>query len=394
MTIRGPVAVYGPIAELLAGELKVDFAMIGILSGLPVFCYAVFIPLANIIVSKFGLEKSIIISMGIIGCGIIIRSLFAFETLLVGTVIIGAGIALGNVIFPLLISREFTSRYVTVIGLFSVGMNIANFTAGALTYPLSEIIGWRYTLASWILFVLISSYLIFHYRIRAKRGASRKALRKGMSKWISTRSLTGRDDQANLGSRNIFKTSITYLLTIIFLCQCAAWNIFTAWLPQIFIFQGQDPVSAGVAASLFQLFGIFGAIATAPLLDNIGYPKSVVIISIAWIVLPVGLALLPSFWIFYVIISGSAQSMIYNTIFGGINKWAQTPREIRQMSTFVQAVSYGFAGFFPIITGWVFDILQNWTYILWITTGMLVIMLILSLFTARKYFPFEKIPAE
>jgi CP family cyanate transporter-like MFS transporter len=394
MTIRGPISVYGPIAELLAGELKVDFALIGLLSGLPVFCYAIFIPLANIVVGKLGLEKSVVLSMGIIGVGIVVRSLAGFETLFLGTVVIGAGIALGNVIFPLLISREFTNRYVTVIGIVSVGMSVANFSAGALTYPLSEAIGWRWTLASWVIFVFISLYLIFHYRIRAKRGASRKALRKGMNEWISSRSMTGQDSLANATSRNVFKVGITYLLAIIFFCQCAAWNIFTAWLPQIFVSLGQDPTSAGVAAALFQIFGILGALTTAPLLDKIGYQKSFIVISIGWLILPIGLIALPSFWILFIIIAGSAQSMIYNTIFGAINKWSKTPREIRQMSMVVQTFSYALAGFCPIVAGGLFDVLQSWTYILWVCVGLLIVMMVLCFFTAKKYLPFEKIAVE
>jgi CP family cyanate transporter-like MFS transporter len=373
----------------LAGELQVDFATVGILSGLPVFCYAIFMPIATFVVSKLDLDKSTLICMVICGVGIIVRSLGGFEMLFAGTIIIGSGIALGNVVFPLLISRDFTNHYVSVIGVVSIGMNIANFAAGALTYPITEMVGWRLALGAWFIFVLVTLYLIFHYQIRKKRGASRKAIRQGMSEWISTRAVTGTDDLANLESRPVYKTGITYLLAAIFLLQCATWNVMTAWLPQIFVTLGQDPSSAGVAAGIFQLFGIGGAIATAPLLDKAGYLTTYVVVSLGWLVLPLGLIFLPQLWILHVVIAGFAQSMIYNSIFGAINHWSKTPREIRQMSAVVQTSAYAFAGFTPMLSGWIYDMTDDWNVILWISVGMLTLMLILAIITAVRYLSFS-----
>jgi len=385
MVIRGPLAVYGPIAHILSQDLKVDYFLIGMLSGVPAICYALFMPIGSIIVGKIGLNKATFLCLGIISVGILIRSLGNFELLLGATILIGFGVAIGNVIFPILISRDFTKYYVTLIGVITIGMNIANFSAVLLTYPMTEDLGWRLSLESWLILAFICIYLAIHYAIRNKRGGSRKAIQLNLQEWIRPPELSKIEKTDEENSRPLLKIGITYLVAIVFLCQVSAWVIITAWLPDIFMNYGLDASSASFASSLFQLLGIAGAFLTPVFIDHFGYTKAFLWSSILYLVLPVGLLFYAKFWSIYVILSGIGQSAIYCVVFGSVNEFCQTKTEVRKMIVYMQTIPYLISGLMPSFAGFIYDQTLSWDLVLWLTTLILLIMLFAGIIIAKKY---------
>lgn len=68
------------------------------------------------------MERSLFAAMLLISAGIALRSLPSAALLFAGTAIIGCGIALGNVLLPGLIKRDFSQHVARLTGAYSLTM--------------------------------------------------------------------------------------------------------------------------------------------------------------------------------------------------------------------------------------------------------------------------------
>ena len=68
------------------------------------------------------MERSLLLAMLLICAGIALRSLPSAALLFIGTAVIGCGIALGNVLLPGLIKRDFSQHVARMTGAYSLTM--------------------------------------------------------------------------------------------------------------------------------------------------------------------------------------------------------------------------------------------------------------------------------
>jgi CP family cyanate transporter-like MFS transporter len=68
------------------------------------------------------MERSLFVALLLICAGIGIRSLPSAALLFIGTAVIGCGIALGNVLLPGLIKRDFPGQVARLTGAYSLTM--------------------------------------------------------------------------------------------------------------------------------------------------------------------------------------------------------------------------------------------------------------------------------
>lgn len=68
------------------------------------------------------MERSLLLAMLLICAGIALRSLPSAALLFIGTAVIGCSIALGNVLLPGLIKRDFSQHVARMTGAYSLTM--------------------------------------------------------------------------------------------------------------------------------------------------------------------------------------------------------------------------------------------------------------------------------
>jgi CP family cyanate transporter-like MFS transporter len=412
--LRGPAAAVAPIASTLQGTFQIDNATVGLLSGIPVFCFALFSPLAAAIISRRGLEFTFIASISVIFCGIVLRSFGGFTLMLVATVIVGLGVAFGNISIPLIAARDFPKRFAIVTGLASATMNLGNVAAMSLTVPITNLVGFRLALASWALISLAILGVWVLYIFRKQRGKSRKQFELDGIDWHERKKELKRtrkaallasklgaenysciDDSAQTGdvvksadpvqkSRNIWKMPFTYGICVVFICQCFAFFSLTAWLPSIFESFNMDTTFAGIASSFFQLFGIIGSVSVAGLVKRFDFTKSFAIIAIFWATLPFGLLIAPQFWFIFMVLAGFAQGANYILMFTKIADYAKTTKETQNLSAATQMSAYFVAGVSPSILGAVHQSVNNWQLPLTMVAICMSIMLVVGILTYYK----------
>jgi CP family cyanate transporter-like MFS transporter len=119
---------------------------------------------------------------------------------------------------------------------------------------------------------------------------------------------------------------------------------------------------AGLAASLFQLFAIFGPL-LVPALARAGWgaQRLFALVAACWITLPVGILLAADLWPLWALVGGVAQGGTFTVMFTVVIQRARSLDENWRMTAFIQSVGYGFASVGPILMGFLRDAAGGWT---------------------------------
>ncbi|HKN96155.1 MAG TPA: MFS transporter, partial [Pseudonocardiaceae bacterium] len=151
LNLRASIVAVSPILETIRRDTGMSTAVAGLLTTLPLLCFGLLSPFAPRLGRRFGMETVLLAAMVAICAGTALRLVPATVALLAGTVVIGAGIAVANVLLPGLIKRDFGSRAGLMTGLYSMSLAVGAALAAGVTVPLTRVThaGWRPTLALW-----------------------------------------------------------------------------------------------------------------------------------------------------------------------------------------------------------------------------------------------------
>jgi CP family cyanate transporter-like MFS transporter len=156
--LRAPITVLGPVLTDIQTTLHLDGAAAGLLNALPLLLFAVLSLIAPGIGRRHGLERILGAALGAILVGTLLRSLWLPSGLWIGTILLSAGIAFGNVLLPGLVKRDFPDRAASMIGLYAAAMaGMAGLSAG-LAVPIARLpfADWRWSLGTWALLSLVT----------------------------------------------------------------------------------------------------------------------------------------------------------------------------------------------------------------------------------------------
>jgi len=123
----------------MQAELGFSPVELGLLTGIPVLCFAVASPLASFTGRKLGAEVAITLTLLGVLLGVVVRSAGDGALVMLGTVILGIAITIGNIAVPLIIRRDFApARQATAMGIYTAALNIGSFITAMVTAPLAE----------------------------------------------------------------------------------------------------------------------------------------------------------------------------------------------------------------------------------------------------------------
>ena len=156
-TLRVTFTGAAPLLDAIRTDYGLTTAQTGLLTTLPLLAFGLMSPLAAGIARRLGMERSLFIAMGLICAGIAIRSLPSVALMFIGTAVIGCGIALGNVLLPGMIKRDFSTQVAKFTGAYSVTMGAAAALGSALVVPIAlSGFGWRGALLTLMVFPLLA----------------------------------------------------------------------------------------------------------------------------------------------------------------------------------------------------------------------------------------------
>ena len=156
LTLRGPFVVISTVTGELHSELGMSATAIGVLTSLPVLCFGLAAPGASALISRLGVERSVLLSLIGTLVGVLIRSTGGIPGALFGTLVMGLAITVGNVVSPVLIGRDFRGRAATVTGGYTAALNVGSMITLSATGPLVTQFGWQLALAAWAVLPVIA----------------------------------------------------------------------------------------------------------------------------------------------------------------------------------------------------------------------------------------------
>ncbi len=131
--------------------------MIGSMTGIPLLLFSIVGLWAGWIGKRIGFARALGLGLLVLAIGCWVRSLAGDGEVIfriAGTVMIGGGIALGNVLLPGLVKSRYPRHMGLLTSLYSTAMNLGAAAGIAFAVPLANSLagGWRSALAAWGVF--------------------------------------------------------------------------------------------------------------------------------------------------------------------------------------------------------------------------------------------------
>lgn len=364
-TLRVTFTGAAPLLETIRSDYGLSTAQTGLLTTLPLLAFALVSPLAAGIARRFGMERSLFAAMLLICAGIALRSLPSAALLFAGTAIIGCGIALGNVLLPGLIKRDFSQHVARLTGAYSLTMGAAAALGSALVVPLGlHGFGWRGALLMLMLFPLLG-FLIW------------------LPQWRTTRSANLSSSRA-LHERGIWRSPLAWQVTLFLGLNSLIYYVIIGWLPTILISHGYSEAQAGSLHGLLQLATAAPGLAIPLILHRFNDQRWIAaLVSLLCAVGAAGLWFVPGQAIIWTLLFGfgSGATMILGLTFIGLR--ASSAHQAAALSGMAQSVGYLLAACGPPVMGKLHDASGSWYLPLSGVTVLAIIMAIFGLYAGR-----------
>src|SRR5690606_1659624 len=152
--MTAPTAIFDQIKD----SFLISDTARSIIGMLPPISFALFGWLAPRFVPKFGLQKPILIALGMIFVGIIGRSLsinvWMYASL---SILCLGGIGVCNVVLPPIIKIHFPNHLGIITSLYTSLIYVSAGLPSLLAVPWTQVVGWRVSTGSWAILALIAA---------------------------------------------------------------------------------------------------------------------------------------------------------------------------------------------------------------------------------------------
>ncbi|KQS06213.1 MFS transporter [Curtobacterium sp. MCLR17_007] len=395
LNFRGPIVAPAPVIGDIRLDLGLTTTVAGLLTTIPVLCFALATPLASWVIAKATPERAVSLSLLIVLVGTVVRSLPSAAALLVGTAVIGIGITIGNVVIPVVIRRDTSPERVGIVtGVYTSALNVGSMTTSLGTAPIAALWGWPVAIALWGVLAVVAA-LGWSYAVGTR--AAWLGPRRGSP--AEPLPVTGPIDQV-LDTGSIRTTThtatdtaraarparwVTIGLTLAFGGQAFSYYALTAWIPTLLHDEiGFSKASSGASSSVFQILAVVGALGV-PVLASRWRPRAILsLVAFFWLAMPLGLLFAPQLWLLWSVLGGAAQGGGITVIFIIIVRLVSNDVDARRMSAFVQGGGYLLGSAGPLVAGALHDATGGWTATLLTVLVAVLVLGVVGTLAARR----------
>jgi MFS transporter, CP family, cyanate transporter len=347
--MRITITGVGPLLDQIGADFPGGAAVLGALASVPLLAWAVVSPAAGALGRRFGMNRTLLWSLVALALGTIWRSLPGSPAnLWLGTVLIGAALAIGNVLMPAVIKRDFPGRVPAVMAVYTALLAGMGAVASGIVVPISQAplgdgtLGWRGALL-WTGALVPFAILAW---ILANRG--RRELRPALE--------PGRRSHAR-----IWLDGVAWLVAGYMGLQSVAFYILLTWLAPISVSTGRSPVLAGLDVMAFQIFCFAGTLCVPLLLRGRLRRWVPAMLPVVGGLAVVGLLLSPDALFWWSIPLGLASGAMLSMSLTLMAERARDHATSAALSGMSQSVGYGVAAVGPIAFGALHSLTGGWT---------------------------------
>lgn len=345
--LRALISAVGPVLPVIGEDTGMSPVQLGVLAAAPVAAFAAVSPLVHRLAQRFGVNRTLFGSLLLLAAGTVLRSLpgVAEPTwpLLLGTVVIGSAMAVGNVLLPVVARRDFPAHVPSITGYYIAVQSVVAGVASGLAVPVAEATGsWRLALAIWGGALLVA-VMVWLPRIRSPRRLPTDATEAALGPPPAPVSL--------------WRSPLAWQVAGYFGLQSTSFYVLLSWLPTVEQDMGISPGLAGVHLSVFLVVGIASNLAVPKVLTLRGDQRIMAAFVAAWVaVAMLGILLVPSLLVVWVAISGLALGASMVVSLSLISLRAGGNRTASRLSSMAQATAYGGVALGLLLAGAIRDV--------------------------------------
>ncbi len=160
LNLRPAIIAVGPLLSQIGVSFGWGESLLGLLGSLPLLAFAALSFLVRYITDRFDTDKVMLAALLLIAGGCIVRSACGATGIWIGTVIVGGSIAVGNVLAPAIVKRDYPTHISMATGAYSAFVTTGSALAGLSAAALAEALGgWQEALLFWAVPALVAALL-------------------------------------------------------------------------------------------------------------------------------------------------------------------------------------------------------------------------------------------
>ncbi|MDS4499553.1 MFS transporter [Streptococcus pneumoniae] len=344
VSLRTPFTVLPIILGNISQGLEVEVSSLGVLTSLPLLMFTLFSPFSTRLAQKIGLEHLFTYSLFFLTIGSLIR-LINLPLLYLGTLMVGASVAVINVLLPSLIQANQPKKIGFLTTLYVTSMGIATALASYLAVPITQASSWK-GLILLLTLLCLATFLIWLPNHRYNHRLAPQTKQKSQIK--------------------VMRNKQVWAIIIFSGFQSLIFYTVMTWLPTMSIHAGLSSHEAGLLTSILSLISIPFSMTIPSLTTSLSTRNRQLMLTLVSLAGVVGISMLffPInnfiYWLAIHLLIGTATSALFPYLMVNFSLKTSAPEKTAQLSGLSQTGGYILAAFGPTLFGYSFDLFHSW----------------------------------
>ncbi|HHS7740157.1 TPA: CynX/NimT family MFS transporter [Streptococcus pneumoniae] len=367
VSLRTPFTVLPIILGNISQGLEVEVSSLGVLTSLPLLMFTLFSPFSTRLAQKIGLEHLFTYSLFFLTIGSLIR-LINLPLLYLGTLMVGASVAVINVLLPSLIQANQPKKIGFLTTLYVTSMGIATALASYLAVPITQASSWK-GLILLLTLLCLATFLVWLPNHRYNHRLAPQTKQKSQIK--------------------VMRNKQVWAIIIFSGFQSLIFYTVMTWLPTMSIHAGLSSHEAGLLTSILSLISIPFSMTIPSLTTSLSTRNRQLMLTLVSLAGVVGISMLffPInnfiYWLTIHLLIGTATSALFPYLMVNFSLKTSAPEKTAQLSGLSQTGGYILAAFGPTLFGYSFDLFHSWVPAV-ATLLLIYILMTVALFTVDR----------
>lgn len=369
LNLRPALTTVGPLLPQIGADQGLGEGGQGLLGAVPLLAFGLVSPLVHRVSRRLGAERTVLLSLLLLAAGTLVRAYAGSAGLWIGTIVVGSAIAVGNVLVPAIIKRDYATRVAFAIGVYSAFIALPAAAASALAVPIANATDWRGAMAFWAFPALLVAVLWLP-RVRAAAATGDRTAPASVVAGASV-------------PVSVWRQPTAWLVTAFMALQSTTFYVMVTWLPTIETAAGVSDAQAGIHLFVYLLVGVPAGLAIPALMRREHQVAAAVTASVPMVVGVTGLLLAPGLGLLWAVIAGAGTGMALVVALGLIGLRGRTHDETTQLSGMAQSLGYLLAATGPVAVGTLAERSGSWDGPLALVLGVAVLQIVVAVAAGR-----------
>ncbi|MFC7897457.1 CynX/NimT family MFS transporter [Streptomyces sp. NPDC057381] len=384
VNLRPAITSLGALLEEVRDGLGMSGSVAGLLTSVPPLCFAVFGVAAPRLARRFGPGAVVFGGMVAITAGLLIRP-YAGGTagFLAATALALMGIALSNVLMPVIVKRFFPDRVGSMTGLYSMALAFGTSIAAAATVPMTNALGghWQPGLAVWAALGAAAALAWIPF-VRARKASASAGSAESAGSGDRRADADGR--RAEQPPLRITRSRTAWALAVFFGLQATAAYITMGWMAQIFRDAGVSAGTAGLLLAVIMVMGVPLAFVIPRVATRLPHQGPIVVVlGVCGLAGYAGLYFAPAggAWVWALLLGVSNCAFPLALTMVGMR--ARTGAGVAQLSAFAQSTGYLISIPGPLLVGVLYQHSGGWGLPIALMSALMVPQIVVGVLAGR-----------